>query len=121
MAASAEFQTYLADQFALFGSVQIRGMFGGLGIFRDGIMFGLVADEVVYLKSGLQNIEDFEREGMCPFTYEGKNKPVQMSYHQLPDFVLEDPEALSNWAHKAFAVAVQAKAKKPARKKKRKP
>jgi DNA transformation protein and related proteins len=117
MSTSNEFLIYIADQFSIFRPVQIRGMFGGSGIFCDGIMFGLIADDTVYLKSGVENLGDFEQENMPPFTYEGKNKPIQMSYHRLPDQVLETPEELAQWAQKAFSIARAAKIKKSARKK----
>jgi DNA transformation protein len=118
MPTSDEFLTYIADQFAFFRPVQIRRMFGSSGIFCDGIMFGLIADDAVYLKSGVENLDDFEQENMPPFTYEGKNKPIKMSYHRLPDQILEDAEELAQWAQKAFNVARVAKSKKPTRKKK---
>lgn len=115
MAATDEFLTFIGDQFRPFGEVQIRGMFGGHGIFRDGVMFALIADETTYLKAGAENDPDFDAENMPHFTYEGKNKPVQMSYWRLPDHVLEDAETLSDWAQKAFTVALAAK--RPKRKK----
>ena len=117
MPTSDEFLTYIADQFVFFRPVHIRRMFGGSGIFCDGIMFGLIADDTVYLKSGAENLDDFEHENKPPFTYEGKNKPIQMSYHRLADRILEDSEELAQWAQKAFNVARVAKSKKPARKK----
>ena len=110
MSISPEFADYLNDQLASFGPMTIRRMFGGAGLFRDGIMFGLIADETLYLKTGDANRADFEAAGMGPFTYTGKSKPVSMSYHQVPVDVLEDPDLLSEWARKAFAVAQAAKA-----------
>jgi DNA transformation protein len=37
------------EQMADFGFVTARRMFGGAGIYRDGMMFALIADDVLYL------------------------------------------------------------------------
>ena len=121
MSVSPEFVAFLQDQFEPFGPVVIRPMFGGAGVFRDSIMFGLIAWETLYLKTGDANRADYEDAGMEPFTYEGKSKPIAMSYHQVPPDVLEDADMLSDWSTKAFDVALAAhKAKPPKRKRKRK-
>lgn len=116
MAVSPEYKEFLQDQFAPFGPVTIRPMFGGAGIFRGGVMFGLIAYETLYLKAGDENRGDFEARGMGPFTYSGKSKPVSMSYYEVPIDVLEDAQDLREWAEKAFAVALAAARKKPAKK-----
>ena len=118
MSISPEFAEFLKDQLEPFGAVTIRRMFGGGGVFREGLMFGLIAGETLYLKTGDANRGDFESAGMKPFTYEGKSKPVAMSYHEVPPDVLEDSDSLSEWAVKAFDVALKTrKPKKPKRKK----
>ena len=50
MAVSNDFLEYVLDQFSAWGEVTVRKMFGGAGLYRDGKMFGLVADNVAYLK-----------------------------------------------------------------------
>ncbi|MDH3702087.1 MAG: TfoX/Sxy family protein [Alphaproteobacteria bacterium] len=120
MSVSPEFTDYLHDQLGSFGAVTIRSMFGGGGLFRDGIMFGLIASETLYLKTGNANRAEYEAAGMGPFTYSGKSKPVSMSYHEVPADVLEDPDLLCDWAGKAFAVAHAAKAAAPPKRKRRK-
>jgi len=120
MSVSPEFTDYLHDQLGSFGAVTIRSMFGGGGLFRDGIMFGLIADETLYLKTRDANRAEFEAAGMGPFTYTGKSKPVSMSYHEVPADVLEDPDLLSDWASKAFAVAHAAKSAASPKRKRRK-
>ena len=120
MSISPEFVTYLQDQFESFGPVSIRSMFGGAGVFRDNVMFGLIAWETLYLKTGDGNRADYEAAGMEPFTYEGKSKPIAMSYHQVPPDILEDAEALGEWSRKAFDVALAAQKAKPPKRKRRK-
>lgn len=112
MPVSPDFQAYLHDQFAPFGPIAIRRMFGGAGIFRDGLMFGLIADESLYLKVDDSNRADFEHAGMRPFTYTRKSKPASLGYYEVPADILEDPQELCDWAERAFAVALAAARKK---------
>lgn len=120
MSVNADFAAFLQEQLEPFGPVTIRSMFGGAGLFHDGVMFGLIAYDTLYFKTGDANRPDYEDAGMGAFTYEGKSKPVAMSYHQVPADLLEDPDDLSEWARRAFDVAVQLKkAKKPKPSKKR--
>jgi DNA transformation protein len=121
MAISPEYKEFLLDQFEPFGPVTIRRMFGGAGIFRDGLMFALVADDTLYFKVGDENQIDFEDRGMEPFTYLRKSKPASLRYYEVPADVLEDPQELLPWAQKAFTVALSAARKKPLGKPRRKP
>ena len=107
MTMSPDFRDFLLDQLEPFGPVAAKRMFGGGGLFRDGAMFGLIADDVLYLKADEQNQADFEDRGMGPFTYEKKNRkePVKLSYWECPPDVLEDPDELSQWAARAWEAA----------------
>jgi DNA transformation protein len=81
-------------------------MFGGAGIYADGVMFGLVASGVIYLKADAQNVGAFEREGLAPFTYATKNGTHGvMSYRRMPERLYDDPEELAAWARDALAAA----------------
>jgi len=53
-----EFVSYVVDMMSSIGPVYARGMFGGHGIYLEGLMFALVAEGVLYLKSD----EDIENE-----------------------------------------------------------
>jgi DNA transformation protein len=84
-------------------------MFGGYGIFREGLMFGLVADDVLYLKADDQNKEDFTARGLEPFVYVKDGKPMAMSYHQAPGEALDNSDEMIFWADNAYQAAVRAK------------
>ena len=116
MSASEGFQEFLKDQLAGFGPVAIRRMFGGAGVYTDNVMFGLIADDTLYLKADGTTAPAFEAEGMQAFTYTAKGgNPISMSYWEVPPRLLEDPDELTTWARAAHAIACAAK--KPARKK----
>jgi DNA transformation protein len=95
-------------------------MFGGYGLYIEGVMMALIADETLYFKVDDSNRDDYIRAGMQPFTYDGKHKPIQMSYYQVPDAILDDLEQLILWIEKAHAAARRAK-RKPAKKSKKAP
>jgi len=121
MAVSEEYKAFVVDLFSGLGPVRIRAMFGGAGIYADlpdgPLMFGLIADETVYLKTDDQNRSLFEAEGCEPFVYEAPGgKRGVMSYHRLPEALYDDPEELIHWARGALDCAIRNK--KPKRKKK---
>lgn len=58
----SEFTQHMSDVFRLFGPITLRRVFAGHGFFPDGIMFGLVCDETLYLKVDTENVEGFQRK-----------------------------------------------------------
>jgi DNA transformation protein len=105
---------FVRDLFAQFGPVTVRRMFSGAGIFRDGLMFGLIIRDVIYLKADEGSIADFEREGCAPFTYtrgKASGRPSQhaLPYWRLPERLYDDPEELAVWAQRAFEAAERRK------------
>ncbi|QMW23486.1 TfoX/Sxy family protein [Sandaracinobacteroides saxicola] len=105
------FHDYLVESLEPLGHVRIRAMFGGHGVGIDGFSIGLVGDDTLYLKVDGQTKPIFEAEGLEPFTYDGKGKPIAMSYHRAPDAAMDDPDILREWA--ALALAAARRAKKP--------
>ena len=112
MADQQAFVDYLLELLEDFGDVTSKRMFGGYGIFRDELMFGLVADSTLYLKVDEQNRPDFEALSLSPFMYMKKDRPVQMSYYQAPGEALDSAEAMNLWAHSAFQAALRAQKQK---------
>ena len=107
----------IRDLFAELGTVHIRRMFGGAGIYAGDVMFGLVSDDLIYLKADAGTVPAFEREKCLPFQYTTKKgKRAVMSYWRLPDRLYDDPVELAQWAKQAIAVARQSAVKKPAAK-----
>jgi len=126
MGISKEYREFVRDAFADFGEVQVRPMFGGAGVYFDGVMFAMVtSDEGIYLKADDTSKGQFEAEGCGPFTYvppNGDRPPGIMPYWQVPDRLLEDTEELAIWARTAHDVAVRTqKPKKPKNPKRAKP
>ena len=110
MAGLNSFQTFVLEQLSrAVPSMRSRRMFGGVGIYSGDLFFALIDDGAVYFKTDAATRIDFVAQGMQPFRPAG-DAGVSMSYHQLPEDVLENPEELRTWADKAIAVARMAKA-----------
>jgi DNA transformation protein len=106
MSLSDEFIDYVIDQLSAWGDVSARKMFGGAGLYCDGVMFALIADDVAYLKVDDSNREDFVKAGSSPFNpYPDKVKTTVVSYYEIPADVLEDPPVLARWAECSLAIA----------------
>lgn len=103
----------LADLFSAFGPVRARRMFGGAGIYADGLMFALEIDGLIYLKADATLAALLAEQGSAPFSYLAKTGPRTMnSFWRAPDAALDEPEALAELARRALDVARRAAAEK---------
>jgi DNA transformation protein and related proteins len=103
----------IRELFSVFGPVSVRRVFGGAGIYADGIMFAFEHEGAIYLKAGKPNAAAFDREALEPFTYTTKHgKRGVTSYRRLPDRLYDDPHELAEWARAALSAAVQAQVRR---------
>jgi DNA transformation protein len=107
MPTDSEFIEHLIDLLRRWAPVGARRMFGGHGLFRGGIMFGLVSNETLYLKTDGDNRSDYEAAGMEPFRYQRAGKMVALSFHEVPPDLLEAGDALGPWAARAYEAALR--------------
>jgi DNA transformation protein len=113
VSARREFADFIVEQMAGFGPVSARPMFGGFGVYRDGVMFALIFDDTLYLKADATSRQEFEAEGLGPFVYgTKKGKNTAMSYWRAPERCLEDADEMAIWSRKAHAAALRAAAPK---------
>jgi DNA transformation protein len=92
--------------FSGFGPVVVRPLFGGAGLFADGIMFALLVRGVIYLKADEQNAPGFDAEGLAAFSYATEHGTRALrSYRRMPDRLYDDPDELAAWAREALAAA----------------
>ena len=113
----------IRELFREFGLVSVRRMFGGQGIFVDGLMIALISSDVIYLKADVETIAAFESERLGPFSYATKDGEHTLgSYWRMPDRLYDDPEELARWARAAHAAALRSslRKRKPARRPRRK-
>lgn len=93
------FKDYVLDQLRRLGRVEARAMFGGYGLYRSGLFFGIVHGGRLYFKTDRAGREEYRRRGMGPFR--PNEKQTLKSYYEVPLEVLEDDEELSGWAERA--------------------
>src|SRR5215470_4541752 len=115
---------FIAELFAQFRPVTMRRMFGGAGVYAEGLMFALVFDGAIYLKVDAASITHFESEGSKPFVYTrfkspGRVQRSSLSYWRLPERLYDDPDELAVWAGRALAIAERRKVAPPGQPKKK--
>jgi DNA transformation protein len=115
MPVSADYLAYVLDQFANFTKVTSRRMFGGVGLYADGLFFALIAEDALYFKVDDSNRDDYVRHGSPAFQPFKDDPTYSMNYFLLPAEALEDPDELQQWARRALAVAASAAAAKEQR------
>ena len=100
----------IADLFAGLGPVSIRRMFGGKGIYRDGVIFALELRGELMLKADSESASDFLAAGCRQWVYANakSGKEVAMPYWTVPDGALDDPDEMTPWARKAFEAGLRA-------------
>lgn len=110
----SDFKDHVLDLLASLEGASARKMFGGYGVYAEGVMFGLIADSTFYLKVDADNVADFENAGSEPFLYQHKSrsKPTRMSYYRAPEDAMDHSEELLRWADSALAAAKRAKSKR---------
>jgi DNA transformation protein and related proteins len=101
------------ELFAPLGAVRSRRMFGGHGFYIDELFVAIVAFDRLYLKVDAATQPAFEAAGCAPFVYEGRGKPITMSYWTVPADAMESPALMQPWARQAIAAALRARAAKP--------
>jgi len=116
MRVSPKFREFVLDQLAGVEHLRTRDMFGGVGLYAEEVFFGILASDVLYFKVDETNRREFEMSGSVPFKPYA-DRPMSMSYYNVPVEVLEDADTLCLWAARAVSVA---RATKPSRRAKRK-
>jgi DNA transformation protein and related proteins len=116
MPSSPEFIDHIRELLSLQGRILARRMFGGHGIYCDGLFIGIVDDEVLYLKTDDASCAEFERAGSAVFTYQRAGKTARLGFHTVPDEAMDSPALISPWVRLAIQAALRARTDKPARK-----
>ncbi len=116
MARKHEFREFIVEQLSRVRPVTARSMFGGAGLYTDGLIFGLIADDRVYFKVDDTNRPDFESAGRGPFHPFGDER-YSMNYYELPEELLEAPDELRPWVEKSIDVSRAAKRRKRTKRK----
>jgi DNA transformation protein len=100
----------IAELFDGLGPVAIRRMFGGKGIYHQGVIIAVVLRGELLLKADAESGPDFAAAGAQQWTYTGSRhgKMVAMPYWTVPDGALDDPDEMAVWACKAYEAGLRA-------------
>ncbi len=121
MGVSESYQTFILEQLSrVLSAVRSRKMFGGVGVYSDDLFFALLDNDTLYFKVDDETRGDFEAIGMGPFRPFGEGGEV-MQYYEVSGDLIEDPDALKEWAERAVSVARRAGAKRARKKPTAKP
>ncbi len=113
MTKRSEFVEHVVESLRAFGPVEARSMFGGWGLYHEGLFFALVADDVLYLKADDQNRAEFDARGLDPWVFEPKRgQRIVTQYRQAPEEGFESAEVMAKWARSGYGAALRAAAKK---------
>ena len=104
MPVSEEYLDYVVDQLGCVGELVSKKMFGGVGLYRDGLFFGLIAGDRLYFKVDDVNRRDYQAAGAKPFQPYGEESS-SMGYYEVPVDVLEDVDQLRVCARGAVGAA----------------
>jgi DNA transformation protein and related proteins len=100
----------IIDLFSGLGTVSIRRMFGGKGIYHNGVIVAIEVQGELMLKADSTSAPDFEAAGCRQWTYTGSKhgKLVSMPYWTVPDTAVDDPDEMTVWARKAYEAGLRA-------------
>jgi DNA transformation protein and related proteins len=113
MVASDSFAEFLGEQLAPLGRITMRRMFGKTGVFCDGVMLGMVRDNMLYFLVDDDNRSAFkEAAALPPLDYEKKGSTIDLSFWRAPERLFDEPDELLAWARAALAAARRVAAKR---------
>src|SRR5438552_3162781 len=113
MTKTDEFFEYIKDLFVEIDGITYRRMFGGYGIYKNGLTFAIIFKGSLYCRVDELTRGNYEKLGSQTFVYETKTGPrVLKSHLELPSAILEDPDELTIWIEKSYQAARKAKSLK---------
>jgi len=105
-------QTDIEEMFCALGAVAVRRMFGGRGVYHQGLIIAVELRGELMLKGDDVSAPQFEAAGARRWTYQGRHgRPILMPYWTVPAEAFDEPEAMARWAGLAYAAALRAQEK----------
>ena len=84
MPVSNDYRDFVLEQLAAVGSVSSRAMFGGVGLYLDGLFFAIIDDDILYFKADDASRKRYEAAGSRPFCPDPSRPDQAMGYWQVP-------------------------------------
>jgi len=96
MASDQKFVDFITDQIKRAGEITAKKMFGEYGIYSDGILFGLICDNKLFIKP-TKSGREFISEVVESPPYPGAK----------PSFLIEDKIEDSEWLSKLVRISIK--------------
>lgn len=123
MPLSPGFPDYVLELIAGFGRVEVKRMFGGAMLLRDGVGFGILDDDTFFIKADAAMGAELKKQRCKPWSYSVRKDGTvrDIAYWSLPDTAADDPDEAVGLVKRSFAIAVQTAKGKPKKKAAAKP
>jgi DNA transformation protein len=108
MRVKSELASYVEEQLAFLGRLSTKSIFGGIGIFVDERLLGIVMEEKLYLHTDASNLQAYQDRGMPQFKPYPNAFDLTTDHHQVPAEIVDDPVQLKHWGEQALAAAIEA-------------
>ena len=108
MQVKSNLATYVTEQLAFLGRISNRAIFGGVGIFIDERLLGIVINDRLYLHTDKSNLEDYVSRGMEQFKPYPNAFDLTTDHHRVPEQIVEDAQELKRWGERSLTAAIEA-------------
>ena len=108
MRVRSELASYVEEQLAFLGRISTKSIFGGIGIFVDERLLGIVMEDKLYLHTDANNLQVYQQRGMPQFKPYPNAFDLTTDHHQVPPEIVDDPAQLKRWGEEALAAAIEA-------------
>lgn len=101
------FKEVLEDILSFDQSLFFKKMFGGYGLYKNGLMVGIVDEETMFLRVKKEDFVLEKSKGCLPFSYESRGKTIELLYIKIEDEELEDEMVLAQKLKKGLEAALE--------------
>jgi DNA transformation protein and related proteins len=107
MRVKSELANYVEEQLAFLGRISTKSIFGGIGIFVDERLLGIVMDDKLYLHTDASNLRAYQDRGMPQFKPYPNAFDLTTDHHEVPQDIVNDVGQLKAWGERALNAAIE--------------
>ena len=102
---------HIRELFSQFRTVEVRRMFGGVGVSTEGLTFAIAFEGVIYLRANPDMVPELKELGSKPFVYpyakrmRVRKNPDAAPFWRMPEHLYDDPEQAAHWAGRSLEAA----------------
>jgi DNA transformation protein len=109
---TSDFRDFVVLQLGNLRGLTCKAMFGGYGLWANGVFFGIIYEDKVYFRTGPDSLSEYIDAEMQPFATADF---VSTNYYEVPPEVMSSGIKLVKWAETAVGESLRIK-KSPKRK-----